>query len=298
MSKNTRMGIAALCLALALLAGVASGLGVFARGDGAMKPVVSARGESYPMATTGVYANNAQRVVAEGIGWDIVTLFLVVPGMLLTLPALLRGSLRGRMLAMGLLAYFFYQYLMYALTWAFGPLFPLFVVIYAAAAAALIWIASTIPLAELPARFGHRFPLRGMAIFSWVMAALLTLMWLKRIYAGITGDWASAALLGETTMVVQAMDLGMLIPVAVFTGFAAWRARPIGYLLCLVFVVKSVTMTAAIAAMLLSAWAAEGTLEIAPFAMFAAATLVSLWLGIRMYRSERPAAVLPETNVA
>jgi hypothetical protein len=298
MSKNTRIGIAALCLTLALLAGVASGLGVFARGDGATKQVVSVRGERYPMATTGVYANNAQRVVAEGIGWDIVTLFLVVPVMLLTLPALVRGSLRGRMLAMGLLAYFFYQYLMYAMTWAFGPLFLLFVVIYGAAAAGIVWIATTIPLAQLPDRFGDRFPLRGMAIFSWIMAAALTLMWLKRIYAGLTGDWAGAALLGETTMVVQVMDLGMLIPVAVFTGVAAWRARPVGYLLCLVFVVKSVTMAAAIAAMLLSAWAVEGTLEVAPFAMFAAATLVSLWLGVRMYRSGTGASLPAEASVA
>lgn len=43
------------------------------------------------------------------------------------------GSLRARMLAVGLLAYLFYQYMMYALFWALGPLFPLFIALCGAA---------------------------------------------------------------------------------------------------------------------------------------------------------------------
>ena len=41
----------------------------------------------------------------------------------------LRGSFRGRLLALGLLGYLLYQYLEYSLTWAFGPLFLLHIVI-------------------------------------------------------------------------------------------------------------------------------------------------------------------------
>lgn len=57
----------------------------------------------------------------------MVTLALAVPALLAAVPAVARGSLRGRLLALGLLVYFFYQYLEYAVFWAFGPLFPLFV---------------------------------------------------------------------------------------------------------------------------------------------------------------------------
>lgn len=100
MTGNTRVGIIALCLVIALLTGVASGAGLFLRGDGSFKPVVSVRGEHYEMATTGVYAYNAVRVVAEGIGWDIFTLLFAVP-------ALARSSLRGRLFALGILGYLF-----------------------------------------------------------------------------------------------------------------------------------------------------------------------------------------------
>ena len=41
--------------------------------DGALATVTSARGETYDVATTGVYANNAMQLVAEGVGWDVFT---------------------------------------------------------------------------------------------------------------------------------------------------------------------------------------------------------------------------------
>lgn len=52
---------------------------------------------------TGVYAYNAQRVVAEGVGWDIVTLVLAEPALLVVVPLVAQGSFRGRLFAAGLL---------------------------------------------------------------------------------------------------------------------------------------------------------------------------------------------------
>jgi hypothetical protein len=88
--------------------------------------------------------------------------------------------------------------------------------------------------------------------------------------------------------VVQALDLGLIVPLALFTGVAAWRGSAVGYLLGSIVAVKAVAMAAAICAMLLSAWAYEGKLEVAPLAIFAAVAGVSGWLGIHMYRSVLP----------
>ena len=68
MTTTTRLALAALCAVDALVAGVASALGVFARGDSTFVTVTSARGEIYEMATSGVYADNAQQLVAEAGG--------------------------------------------------------------------------------------------------------------------------------------------------------------------------------------------------------------------------------------
>ncbi len=288
-------GIATLCLLLALAAGAVAGIGVFGRGDMASETVTSVRGESYELIKDGVYAYNSERLVAEGVGWDIFTLFIVVPAMLIALPALRRGSLVALLFVIGLLGYLFYQYLMYAMAWAFGPLFLPFVVIYAMSLAAIVWIISTIDVSALPTRFDSRFPAKGMAIFSFVMALLLVSMWAQRISVGLSGDLEGAMLLGQTTMVVQGLDLGLIVPLAVFTGLMVWQKRAWGYLLASVLVVKAIAMCGAITAMLVSAWVVEGAPDIGGLAIFVTAAFVSLWLGHRMLRSAIPAGIVTGT---
>lgn len=284
MNDKRFVRMAGLCLIVALMVGTAAVIGVFFRGEGTPTTIVSPRGEEYAMISAGVYRYNSQRMVSEGAGWDIFTLFFAVPAMLAVLFGLSRGFLRARLFALGLLVYFFYQYLCYALGWAFGPLFPLFIVIFAASLAGALWIASTIDVARLPAQLSKHFPRRGMAILCAFMAVVLLAMWGQRIAAGLRGDLETAMLLGQTTMVVQVLDLGLLVPLSLFTALAAWRGWPVGYLLSSVFVIKAVAMAAAICAMLLSAWATEGTLEVVPLLIFGTAAVAASWLGVRMYR--------------
>lgn len=300
MSTRTRIGIAALCLAVALLAGAASGLGVFQRGDGSKASTTSIRGEEWEYVTTGIYRYNAERVVAEGVGWDVVTLFLVVPAMLATLPFLVRGSLRGRLVAAGLLGYFFYQYLMYALMWAFGPLFVPFVLIYSASLCGIIWIATTMRMEELTAEFAASTPRRSFAAFTFLMALMLTGMWGSRIAAGLGGDLVAAGMYGMPTMVVQALDLGMIVPLSVLTGVLVLKRSPWGYLLASIFSVKGFALATGIVAMLISAWMVEGKLDVGGTIAFASAALVSLGLAVRMYVPRRAAvmAVPAEGEVA
>lgn len=287
MTTHNFRGVAALCAAIALCALVTAGIGVFARGDGSTASATSIRGEQYRYATTGVYAFNPDRVVAEGVGWDVVTLLFAAPALLLAARLIARGSLRARLFSVGILAYLFYQYLMYAVFWALGPLFPVFIALYAASAAAIVWIVSTVDVAALPALASERFPRRATAAFCFAAAALLLGMWIPRVATGLRGDLSGAGLLGMPTLTVQAMDLGMLVPLALATGVLLLRNRPWGYLLAPVFAVKGVTMAGAICAMLISAAILEGALEWVPFAIFAGMAAGSGVLAYRILGSLR-----------
>ncbi len=291
MSKTYR-GVMLLCVAIAVLALATAAAGVFLRGDGATASATSIRGETFEYATTGAYAYNAERVVAEGVGWDVVTLLFAAPALLAAAPSIARGSLRGRLFALGILTYFVYQYLMYAVFWALGPLFPAFILIYASSAAAIVWLVSGLDVASLPARATVRFPRRAMAVFSGLMALLLVAMWVPRIATGMRGDMAGAGMFGMPTLTVQAMDLGMIVPLAVATAVLVWKGRPWGYLLATIFAVKGVTMAGAICAMLVSAAIVEGSLEVPPTIIFASATLAAGWLALRMFSSYSPAEEL------
>ena len=284
MRDRSFIGVAALLGAIAILTALAAGLGVFARGDGTYETVTSVRGVTYPMATTGVYAYNAQRLVAEGIGWDVVTLVLAVPALLATLPFVARGSFRGRLVAAGLLGYLLYQYLEYAVTWAFGPLFPLFIVTYAASLAGIVWLGVGIARDGVAGRFGDRFPRRAYTLLTGALAVLLTLLWAQRIATGLGGDLEAASLWGETTMVVQALDLGLVVPTALFIAVLAWRRSAIGYVLAAIWIVFSIAMASAIAGMLVAAGLVEGTFEVPPMVIFGAYLFASLVLAWAIYR--------------
>lgn len=287
---------AALCAAVALGTAAVSAVGVLGRGDGTTLGVTTPRGEEVRLVVTGVYAWNAERVVAEGIGWDLFDLAVAVPALLAAAAGVARGSLRARLLAVGLLAYLFYQYLMYAVTWAFGPLFLPWVLLYAAGLWGGIGLAAGLPYAEL-ARPPPRFPRRTLAVLAAFMSLAVTAMWLARISAAHRGDLAAASLAGMGTLVVQALDLGLVVPLGLVTAALVWRRHAAGPVLASVFVVKAVAMCGAITAMLLSAWWVEGRLEIAPFALFAGATAGFAVLAVRTYAGVgAPAAQEPRTG--
>ena len=288
MIVHNHRAMAAFAVMVALLAAVAAGLGVFARGDGSYETVTSVRGVTYAMTTDGVYAYNAQRVVSEGVGWDIFTLFVAVPVMLAAAAFVAGGSFRGRLFALGLFGYFFYQYLEYAMTWAFGPLFPMFILIFGASVVGLVWLGASVAGDRIADGFGEHFPGRPFAVVSILMAVLLVVMWTGRIAAGLAGDLETAGLHGETTLVVQALDLGAVVPTALLISALAWRRTAVGYVLASVYVVTSIAMSAAIVAMLLSAGIVEGSFELPPILIFGAFLAVMLVLAVRMYRPTPP----------
>ena len=283
--------LAIYCTAVALVVGVVAAIGVFGRGDLTTQTFTSFRGEPVEYVVTGVYAFNPQRLVAEGVAWDLFTLFVVVPALLVLAPALARGSLRARLLTTGLFAYLAYQYLMYAMAWAVGPLLVPFVVVFAASWLGIAGLVAGIDVAALPSHVSARFPRRSMVALCTVVALLLIGMWAPMINAVNGGD-LTERLYGQTTLVVQAMDLGIVVPLAGVTAVMLLRHRPVGLLLAATIVVKALAMACAITAMVVGAWMVEGTLNIAGLAIFGTAALASLALLVSMYaafaKAQRP----------
>jgi hypothetical protein len=265
------------------LAAIASGAGVFLRGDLATREFVTARGDTVELLVGGVYRYNGLQIASEGVGWDLVTLCLVVPALALTLPALFRGSLRGTLLSAGFLLYFLYQYTEYAVALAYGPFFILYVAIVGLSVSGLALLLSRVDVAALPARFGPRFPRRAMVAFGLYMGLLLGGLWLPLIAR--TFDAAGVTeLYGGTTLVVQAFDLGFLVPLGLFTAVTVYRRLPVGYLLSAVVIVKGMSIAAGIVAMLVVEAFTTDVVQLVPIVIFALTALAGGAIAVRIYR--------------
>ena len=282
---NTKnLAQAALCTLLAISAALAAAAGIFARGDGSVTTVTSVRGIPYEIAANGVYAYNSHQVVAEGVGWDAFTLIVIVPALLIAALFVVRGSLRGRLLASGLLGYLFYMYFEYSVTWAFGPLFLLHVAIAGLSLGGMVWLISDLAPAAATLEPAPGFPSRSWAALALAMAGLLELMWAGRIFQALGSTAGTDSMLaGGTTLTVQAIDLVLVLPTLVISAIAALRRTVAGELAAAVVVVVFVAMAAAIDAMLLSAGLINGEFEWPPIAIFGAAALAGLIIGWRMY---------------
>lgn len=192
------------------------------------------------------------RVLAEARGWSAATLLIALPLATISLWTTCRGSLRGRLVWLGTLAYFVYTYLEFAVSPPFTALYLLYVAAFACAIPALVIGVASTDVTELPVAFGDRIPRRTIATFSLLFASLLAVAWLKgiatRMLAGSFG-WP----LGEDAVghVVHALDLGLQVPLGIAAGVMLLRRRPAGVLLAAMMLVNGVCMGAALTAMVL-----------------------------------------------
>jgi hypothetical protein len=282
-----------------ILAAIASAAGILLRGDLETRVFTTLRGDAVEYLTDGAYRFNGINMASEGIGWDLVTLLVVVPALALTLPSLLRGTLRGTLLAAGFLVYFLYQYAEYAVGLAYGPLFPVYVGIIALSVSGLALLLSRIDIATLPERFGPHFPRKAMVAFGLYMAILLGGMWVPLIAGTLTAT-SVPQLYGGTTLVVQAFDLGVLVPLGLFTAVTVYRRLPVGYLLSAVVIVKGASIALGIVAMLVVEWLTTGEPQLPPIIIFGLTSIAGLAIAVRMYRAidTRPTAAIRPTASA
>ncbi|MFW6174766.1 MAG: hypothetical protein ACOC5K_03210 [Chloroflexota bacterium] len=85
-----------------------------------------------------VYPLERESAATQAQGQDIVTVLLVLPLFLLSLFAAARGSLRGRLAWIGILAYFTYTYLSYSVGTPFNDFFHFYVAAYSLSLISLV----------------------------------------------------------------------------------------------------------------------------------------------------------------
>lgn len=241
-------------------------------------------------------------MLAEARGYCAATLLVPISLSLLALRAASRGSIRGRLVWIGSLAYFVYTYLEFAVSPPFTVLYLVYVVAFACAIPALVMVAASMDITELHEMFGARTRRRSIAVFSLVLAALLALAWLKdivsRSLAGSFGWPVGADAIGH---VVHALDLGLQVPLGIASGVLLLRRRPAGDLIAAIMLVNAVYMGAALTAMVAWAAAASGArLWIAwPFAIAWAIAIifaVSLFRAVNEVHPQTPASRVGPTR--
>jgi len=221
------------------------------------------------LVAEGLYRDNL--LVRSGwLGNDLVTLFVAAPALVVALLLARRGSLRGRLLWLGLLAYTLYNYAFYLFGSTYNALFLVYVAITTAAGFALAFGLSNLDVASVAQRFGTGTPVRSVATYVLLVSVMLGGFWVAiSVEALVSGrPPAMVEATGGATNLVAALDLSMVVSVGALSGLWLWRRRPWGYVLATVWNVKGAAYMLALSAASVTAWRVGAGSDISQLALW------------------------------
>jgi len=282
---KTSKAVIQLSMIIAILSLIAAGLGVFWQGQGEPIPFTTMRGETVLLYGHGLYRFDTVSTATQGIAQDAVTLVLGIPLLITGIILTRTGSLRGQLLLTGTLGYFLYTYTSYVFLVAYNQLFLLYVVLFSLLIFAFILAMKELNPNVITSQFSDKFPRRGVAIFMMILAGFLAMAWLGRIVPAMIAGTPPFGLESYTTLVIQGLDLGIIVPVSALTAVLLWRSRPWGYTLASVVLIKGLTMGAALIGMIVSQVLAGHEINMVEIIMFSGIAIAALVFTLLMFRS-------------
>lgn len=282
--NNIVIRLALIIIPLALLA---AGAGVFWQGSGEPYPFDTLRGETVMIRGSGLYRFDTVNSSSQEIGTDIVTLLIGIPLLITSIVLSRKGTLRGQLLLTGALGYFLYTYGAMCFLTAFNPLFLVYVALFSLSLFGFILSMSNLDVNLITSHISDGFPRRAIASYFIIVAVFLSLAWLGLV-ATPSLTWAPAAgLESAITMVIQALDLGVIVPTSIITATLLLKKQPWGYALSSVMLLKILTMGAALIAMIIGQILAGVDVDPVISVIFTIISLSGIALGIVTLRNIR-----------
>lgn len=269
---------------IAVLALIAAGIGLFWQDGGSPFSFTTLRGLTVQIYGQGLYRYDTSLIAIGYRAGDAVTLILGIPLLVISLLLYRRGSFRGGLLLVGVLAYFLYSYGSMAFGAAYNPLFLVYVALFGASLFGLVLAMASFDVLALPAHFSIGLPRRGISFFLIVAGAILLLVWLMLsiVPAQLQGK-APPEVVSYTTFITGVVDLGVVAPALITAGVLLLRRQAYGYLLASMMLIFTVVLGPSLIAAGITQLV-SGVLGFsqalgftAPFAIL---TLIAIWLTV------------------
>lgn len=274
-----------LILGILILSLIAAGLGVFWQGEGQNSDFLTLHGEKVTIQGHGLYQYDTVNIAAQAIGQDVVTLLVGIPLLAISMILFNKGSLQGKLLLPGTLAYFLYTYASYTFSLAYNILFLVYVSLFSLSLFALIFALMEVDISTLPKHFSSWVPRRTIAIFFFIVCGFLLLDWLGRIVSALLANQPPLGLESYTTLIIQALDLGVVIPIAFLSGILIWKKSAWGYLLSPIVLIKLATLALAVSAMAVNTILVGVQVGLVELIMFPSIAMISGGMTIVLLRN-------------
>ena len=271
-----RKSVLILVIIIAVFSAFSCISGLIVEGGGGQYEFKAIGGEAVKIYGSGLYKNDSISVVAQGKASDLITLVLAIPLLLISLVFACKGSFKGKLILTGTLAYFLYTYMSYTFLWMYNCFFIVYVILMSASLFAFVLTIMSFDIKKMPSMFNEKLPTKFLGTFQIFIAFSIGMLWLGKIIPSIINKSAPVGLEHYTTLVIQGMDLGFVVPAAVLSGVLLIKRKPFGYLLSSIIIIKAITMLTSISAMILNSVLSGVAMSVVEVVIFPAFNVVAV----------------------
>lgn len=298
---KTYKSVVWLSLLIAVLSVFATASGLAWQNGGSSFSFTTLHNQTVQMYGQGLYRFDTHLIGAGYKGIDAITLIVAIPLLLLSVRFYQRGSLRGRIMLAGTLAYFLYNYISMTFGAAYNNLFLVYVALFSASLFAFALAFHSIDTQTFSTHLSSRLPRRPIAVFLFITSFALLAVWLGlSIIPALLQGQTPPELASYTTLVTHAIDIGVIAPLAFITGWLLLRRVPLGYQMAATFLVFTIPLgisliTAGIVQLQVGAMSVGQAIGFTvPFALL---TLAAVYLTIALFRAISDSAASSSTTL-
>lgn len=194
------------------------------------------------IAVTSIYGlHNSNAYILETANWaaqsraqDLINLFIVVPILLVSAILAYKKSLAAYLIWLGNLAFIIYSFILYVFFVHFNAMFLLYSAILGATVYLLIYSLVSVDLEKIKASIPLSAKLiKIISIFMTALGGLFYLVWLKDIIPSLLGSKVPNSITeaGLVTNGVYVIDIAILLPALILSGYYLRKNKAIGYVL-------------------------------------------------------------------
>jgi hypothetical protein len=174
--------------------------------------------------------------------YDLVSLIVVAPALLVTSLLALRGSVRAQLSWAGLLAYCVYGYAFYVFGAAFNAVFLLHLSVFMLSIVALLFTLANLDVVGIANSFRARTPVRTVSALLLLLAVPIGAFWVYfSLRMAVTGELPADTLLVQAESglhLAYVLDLTLLVVPYGLAAVLLWRRAAWGYVATTVLLVS------------------------------------------------------------
>jgi hypothetical protein len=271
-----------LSLILFITVMVAAIVSIFSIG-GTPIEVESIHGETFNLHNHGVYRYDTVSVAMQAIAQDFVTVIIWGSLLIFALIKLNAKNELSKLLLLGLLGYSFYAYMSYSFLSHFNELFLLYVFNMSLSLYLLIRSLALLDMEEIKTYYQKPLPIKRTVTFLLVVGLMLSLMWLARILPGLKPNTQPEGLETYHTLVIQAMDLGFIVPLSFLSAYYLIKRTALGYILTSILLFKGAALFTAVATMALVQAFMDESANYVEIGIFLVLTAIAFYISILFF---------------